>query len=182
MNWLDFDRARDQWSLGYRLQKTAHLFFGALKKNLFWESVDETWGTGLGKGPKTLIIKLDQAKHGKSLAEGSSQLPPERSINFLLQYYNSAIGQKKTPKELRSKLFQGKNQTTNGHLTLWTVSYAQGEGVDYGGLYRDSLTKVASCLWHDSFSLFKRIPNAKDKHAKIPSTLVLVLSTFDLTM
>lgn len=163
MNWLDFDRGRDKWSLGHRLQKTSHLFFGVLKKDIFWEGIEKTWGEGLGTGPGKTIIRLDQEKHGEAFASLSPQAP-ERSTNFLVQYYKSAIGQKKTPKELRSKLFVGSSQTSNGHGTLWTVKYAQGDGMDYGGLYRDSLNKVASCMWHDSFSLFKRVPNAGDKH------------------
>jgi hypothetical protein len=165
MNWLDFDRARDKWSLGFRLQKTAHLCFVALKKDIFWKSIEKTWGQGLGTGPNKTIVRLDLNKHGKSLVEGvSSSQAPERSENMLVQYFNSPIGKSKTPKELRSKLFVGRSQTTNGHLTLWTVKYLQGQGIDYGGLYRDSLNKTVSCMWHDSFSLFKRVPNAHAKH------------------
>lgn len=166
MNWLDFTRSRDKWALGARLQQTSHLLFGALKKNIFWESVEKTWGTGLGGSVAVgnTVIRLDLQKHGNAFAATNSACAPERSNNLLVQYYNSAIGQKKTPKELRSKLFVGRTQTTNGHLTLWKVKYAQGDGIDYGGLYRDSMSKCFSCMWHDSFSLFKRIPNAHDKN------------------
>ena len=174
MNWLDFDRAKDRWSLGYRLQSTSHLCFGALKKDIFWKGIEKTWGKGLGVGPNKTIIKLDLNKHGKSLVEAiqSSSTAPERNQNVLVQYFNSAIGQKKKPKELRSKLFVGSSNTANGHQTLWTVKYAQGQGIDYGGLYRDSLNKAASCMWHDSFSLFKRVPNAHAKHGSNQDTFM----------
>ena len=87
MNWLDFDRARDQWSLGYRLQKTAHLFFGALKRDIFWEDIEKTWGSGLGMGPSKCKIPLDPTKHGMALiSSSSSNQAPERSQNMLLQY------------------------------------------------------------------------------------------------
>ena len=87
MNWLDFDRARDQWSLGYRLQKTAHLFFGALKRDIFWDDIEKTWGSGLGMGPSKCKIPLDPTKHGMALiSSSSSNQAPERSQNMLLQY------------------------------------------------------------------------------------------------
>ena len=73
---------------------------------------------------------------------------------------------------MRSKLFVGSSNTANGHQTLWTVKYAQGQGIDYGGLYRDSLNKAASCMWHDSFSLFKRVPNAHAKHGSNQDTFM----------
>ena len=116
-------------------------------------------------GPGQCKINLDPTKHGKSLiSPSSSSQAPERSQNMLLQYFNSDIGKKKKPKELRSKLFKAASMTSNGNQTLWTVKYTGSDGIDYGGLFRDSLNKCSQCMWHDSFSLFKRVPNSHIKH------------------
>lgn len=162
MKWLDFDRTQDKYSLAFRLQKLAHLVFTSVKSDVFQRAIEKTWGKGLGKGRE---IKINLSKNkafasADAFAKAPNQ-PPGRSQCLFMQLYHSKIGRMK-PEALRSKLHH--NPRGWCHKTLWETHFTDGEGMDYGGLYRDCMAGVAKCMWMDEFPLFKRVPNGLAKH------------------
>ena len=61
---------------------------------------------------------------------------------------------------LRSKL---KTENTRGKQTLFEVQYVLGEGLDWGGLYRDAMNSIVDELFSEHFSLLIKTPNGRSK-------------------
>lgn len=161
MGWLDFDRGSDIWCLGYRLRKLAHLTFSDAKNVLLKKAIDESWGSSDGRNTgKTVRLNPRTARESRL---STTDTEPGRSNCMFVQLHTKIKGWG----EQRTKLLRCHLQSArgSGHQTLFKVSYENSRGIDHGGLYRDCMTTVTSDMWSDSFSLFKRVPNAGDPNA-----------------
>jgi hypothetical protein len=151
MAWIDFKNSAQPWSISAKLQKLSHTIFFVVKEKFLRSALDMTWGHEQGSGLK---VCLDQLDSDKSERLGLSN--PHKSKNLFIQLHSQlhAVSVFK----LRSKL---KTKNERGVQALFEVQYVLGEGLDYGGLYRDAMNTIVDQLFSKTFSLFILTPNGK---------------------
>ena len=146
---LDVMNARAPWTLGYKLRALGHCIFVDMKEHLLQAAIAKTWaGTG-----GNINIVLDNPKHltwmDKARVDASARNPAVSKCLFVQVF--EALGEKQT-RLLRGRL--------NSKGLLFHVKYQGEDGSDWGGLYRDCLTRMADDLFSSYLDLFIPCPNA----------------------
>eukprot|EP00941_MAST-03F_sp_MAST-3F-sp1_P003112 g3112.t1 len=139
---IDVD-SKVQGSLGFKLMKLKGHIFMATKENLLEEAITKTKGPSLGG----IQISLDQHAAFQSKELGESSVESSRCI--FVQALDKLYDVK--PEKLR-----GINGTQH-----FKVKISGQDGVDAGGLYRDTLTSFLEDLFSPTLNLFLKSPNAK---------------------
>ncbi len=157
--WIDVKNVSNKWSIGFKLQSISHTIFFSVKNDFLRVAMDMTWGNEQGSG---LIVALDQMSSERAKRLGIKD--PERQYakrDAQLMFVQIHKQLKKTQvRLLRSKL---KTLNERGKETLFEVQYVLGEGLDWGGLYRDAMNTIIDDLFSEHFSLLIKTPNGRSK-------------------
>jgi hypothetical protein len=157
--WIDVKNVSNKWSISFKLQSISHTIFFSVKNDFLRIAMDMTWGNEQGSG---LIIALDQMSSERAKRLGIKD--PERQYakrDAQLMFVQIHKQLKKTQvRLLRSKL---KTLNERGKETLFEVQYVLGEGLDWGGLYRDAMNTIIDDLFSENFSLLIKTPNGRSK-------------------
>jgi len=133
----------------YKLRALGHCIFVDLKESLLQAAINKTWT----EGGTTLSITLSNPTHlewvDKARIDAAARNPAVSKCLFVQVF--DALHQKQT-RLLRARL--------NNRGLLFQVSFRGEEGRDWGGLYRDCLTRVAEDLFSSYLDLFIPCPNA----------------------
>jgi hypothetical protein len=147
--WIDTSNVAQPWSISAKLQKLNHTIFFHVKEKLFRSAIDMTWGLEQGSGLK---VGLDQLSSDSSERLGLTD--PEKSTNLFVQLHSQLH-------TVPVNLLRSHLQTRGGRgvQSLFEVQYVLGEGLDYGGLYRDAMNTIVDLLFSKTFSLLVVTPN-----------------------
>lgn len=148
------------WSLGHRIRVTPHLVFPVAKLHLVQAAINRTWNTSTSG----LRVLLDSRAAQQSKEDG--HVDPSRSRCLFVQLFEQL--QSCEPLLLRSKLDE------KARLFIVRFRGMDGRierGVDWGGIYRDSLTRVTEELCSTDFNLFVPVPNQRD-HGTFGETFI----------
>ena len=161
--WIDFNNVAEEWSMGNLVQKLNHCLFYEVKRRFLEEALEKTWGNEDGSG---LTVKLDQMKAERSMRSGDTSVAT--SDLLFVQLYRSL--HTKPSVLLRSKLKP--TNSGRGSESLFIVQYALGEGLDWGGVYRDALNTAVERVFSPSLNLLILTPNGRQHVGQNQSSYV----------
>lgn len=138
----------EDWSISQQLRNISSYIYPDTKTGLFAAAIEKTWG-----GYETLPhVILDNAQAVDSRDRGL--VDPSASRCFFVQlcetmnqWHSTTLRAKLDEK---ARLFRVYYRGMDGRIE---------EGVDWGGLYRDTMERTVTDLFSDHFSLFMRTPN-----------------------
>ena len=142
---LDTNNTEHAWSIGHQLRALGHIIFGDTKTRLVEAAVEKTWAPG----HCGISLTLDNQAAFASMDAG--KVDPAVSKCLFVQCFgplNSAPVAK-----FRCKLDE--------KARLFRVSFRGEDGMDWGGLFRDAMTRMVEDCFSDHFNLLIPCPNAR---------------------
>jgi len=158
---IDWSLVRQPWSLSYVFGRLRGLIFSQLKMKMWNDALQRTRGRGDYKRRSSVVLDNHKASRARDHADEMDILDVIDCTLFgqLFQQLR-----KRSPSELRV------------HEQPWNTRYKQEQGIDAGGLFRDSLSQICQELQSPHVPLFIACPNARhgvgitlDKYIPNPS-------------
>lgn len=141
---LDVANTEQEWSIGYRLRQLGHLIFAETKSRLVEQAVDRSFEDG----SSGISMTLDNELAFTSMDSG--KVTPSDSQCIFVQAFH-AMG-RQPGRRLRCRLDEKER--------LFHVKFRGEDGVDWGGLFRDAITRMVDDCFSQRFNLCLPCPNA----------------------
>lgn len=133
--------------LGSLMNSLGSCIFFDLKNQIIQLSIEQTRIVGLSTDTS---VTLDNAKSFESIS--NNEIEPSISQCIFMQYY-------KQLNEKPSKIYR---HALDEKGRLLNIKYQNESGVDWGGLFRDSISQGVSDLFSDHLTLLIPCPNARN--------------------
>ena len=157
--WIDFKNVSNQWSISSKLQSISHTIFFSVKNDFLRVAMDMTWGNEQGSGLKVTLDQMSSERAKRLAIKDPERQFAKRDAQLMFVQIHKQL-KKAQVRLLRSKL---KTKNERGKETLFEVQYVLGEGLDWGGLYRDAMNTIIDDLFSEHFSLLIKTPNGRSK-------------------
>jgi hypothetical protein len=141
---IDVGNTESSWSLGYKLRQLGHVIFHDIKLKLLKSAIDKTKTSG----GSNINITLDNVRALQSMDAG--EIDPAASQCIFVQAFRQL--QEKKVKFLRAEL--------DDKQRLFGVKFSSEEGTDWGGVFREGLSRMVEDLFSHHFNLLIPCPNA----------------------
>lgn len=158
---VDMKNVKENNFLGGLMNSLGSCIFFDLKNQIIQLSIEQTKITGSSIDTS---VTLDNAKSLESITNG--EIEPNNSQCIFMQYY----------KQLNEKNAKIYRHSLDDKGRLFNIKYQNESGVDWGGLFRDSISQCVSDLFSDHLTLLIPCPNARnttninmDKYVPNPS-------------
>jgi len=141
---LDVANTEQEWSIGYRLRQLGHLIFAETKSALVEQAVDRSFEDGTSG----LSVSLDNERAFTSMDQG--RVTPSDSECIFVQSFKAL--RRESGRRYRCRLDEKQR--------LFHVKFRGEDGVDWGGLFRDAITRMVEDCFSSYFHLCIPCPNA----------------------
>ena len=141
--WIDFKNVSNQWSISSKLQSISHTIFFSVKNDFLRVAMDMTWGNEQGSGLKVTLDQMSSERAKRLAIKDPERQFAKRDAQLMFVQIHKQL-KKAQVRLLRSKL---KTKNERGKETLFEVQYVLGEGLDWGGLYRDAMNTIIDDLF-----------------------------------
>lgn len=143
-------------TLSTHLRSLGHLVFSELKHRLLEAAIAATWASASRAVPRPQI-QIDNMRAMMSADAGTSDAQTSQCAFAQAYRQLSRLGASGQSLLYRSRI--------DDRGRLWSVKYVGEEGIDYGGVFRDAITRMVEDVFSDRLDILVPCPNARPEVA-----------------